>query len=124
VLNLQYSSTSQYHEYVWKLAKTELRREQKITSCGVCALVWALGCDCSSFTGYSYGYLLDPQVVLSSPGGAASGLWILRAAVCSRFIGLPTTRVIGGFLDDYMMHRQLVFLFFRWLIFMYTLSDP
>ena len=51
-------------------------------------------------------------------------IWIPDVPLWRRSLGISTTGVAGGLLNAYHMHRRYVLLIFRWLIFVYTLSDP
>jgi hypothetical protein len=51
-------------------------------------------------------------------------LWILDAADWRRSLRISSTWVAGGFLNEFKMHKRATLLLFRWLIFVYTLSDP
>jgi hypothetical protein len=50
--------------------------------------------------------------------------WILGVPVWRWVHEISSIKMVGSFLDDYKMHRRLVLILFRWLIFMYILCDP
>jgi hypothetical protein len=112
----------------------KIEKKTKAQICvGIHALEWAIW-NCRNDIVFNKGNAHFLQVIHMVNIGSTSGpsfsqmcsmhLWILAAANLRWLLGHFTTRVAGSFLEEFMMHKHLVLVFFRLLIFMYTLCDP
>jgi hypothetical protein len=63
---------------------------------------------------------IGPENGLSCHRRHNAYIWILDATVWRWLLGLSTTRVAGGLLEELKMLKRVIF---RWLIFIYTLCD-